>query len=259
MKKIDDISFFRQLFLELKKNGVEECDIVELSKKLYPYFESKEYNKLFSLSSSKIQSRVVINNMLEYFTKRSKELLYSGNSRVFELNPRDNVESISRMQLDVIRSLADTLTIIKSVEDKYNVKIYNFNPALNYNLLNARGKYLNLNQRLVSDADSSKKKITMIDTLSLYECPIDDAFCSFEDGVGIDIKIPSSASYVIVHSYSRTLKGEYTDSRIYTKETAVDKLNEMALVGEDSMREFLDDLNMNDVKSAPKVLVRKLK
>lgn len=79
MRKIDEFNFFRELFFALKRDGVEEYNIMELGEQLYPYFAFGDYGKMFKVKTNDLFKRVDVSSIFESIYKESTEV-----KRIFE-------------------------------------------------------------------------------------------------------------------------------------------------------------------------------
>ena len=76
MRKIDEFNFFRELFFALKRDGVEEYNIMELGEQLYPYFAFGDYGKMFKVKTNDLFKRVDMSSISEIFIRKNKLLLF---------------------------------------------------------------------------------------------------------------------------------------------------------------------------------------
>lgn len=249
-----EVEILRQLFIELKNNGVEEYDIYELIKKVYGYIINKnEYGK-YPLSLNINNSKLLIKYFIE-----NKELLYDGNSKIFILNPMETSNNLSNKEIELIKELADYLTVVKVLEDAHNVRIYKSNLIKTYSTINAAGRYLNLGELLVTDARIVKENIVPIEQTKLYECPIDNILCSFMEGYQSNIDIESNPSYVSKLSISEMLIKKYKNITIYTNYDNIVPLMKIVGINKEIMEEFNNEASFKLPMEKPKTMIKKIK
>lgn len=96
MRKIDEFNFFRELFFALKRDGVEEYNIMELGEQLYPYFAFGDYGKMFKVKTNDLFKRVDVSSISEIFIDSTRELRLNNNG-MYNLCPMDG-RKVSRLR-----------------------------------------------------------------------------------------------------------------------------------------------------------------
>ena len=177
MRKIDEFNFFRELFFALKRDGVEEYNIMELGEQLYPYFAFGDYGKMFKVKTNDLFKRVDVSSISEIFIDSTRELRLNNNG-MYILCPMTVEKSpIKEEQAIIIQKLADILVKFKILEQKYNVKFSGCTPNLVYSLIGGTGKYMDISQMLVTDTDKIKTTVDEINPYVLYDSPVDGSLC----------------------------------------------------------------------------------
>lgn len=256
MRKLDEIDFFRRLLWELKKRGMNECNIIDISEKLFPFFENEDYARFFRVTTGKFQRRVITNNIIDYFLGYSKELKETTGEGIYINNPSETrLKEINRKQEIIISGLADLIIKYCSLEEKYDVKFYGGTPNLTYSILEAIGKYAKLSQMLVIGTNNIKVTTKQIDPSALYECILDGTLCTFDEGINRKVKPLEKIDHAIILSEASVYGGTYRTTHIHTNREDFTALEELAKFGKNASLEFEE---MERTK-APKILVRKTK
>lgn len=258
MKKMDEFSFFRELFFALKRNGIEEYNIMELGEQLYPYFAFGNYSKMFKIKADDLFKRVDMSNASKMFIYSTRELRLNNNG-MYSLCPVIAEKSpIKEEQAIIIQKLADVLVKFKTLEQKYNVKFSGCTPNLVYYLTGGIGEYMDISQMLVTDTDKIKTTVKEINPYILYDSPIDGSLCRLKKGISKKIKLLENVNYVIIHSMTKLYKDEYVTTKIYTGYEDQEFLDKVVAIGEETKKEFVNDTDGHHYNKT-KILTKKLK
>ena len=258
MRKIDEFNFFRELFFALKRDGVEEYNIMELGEQLYPYFAFGDYGKMFKVKTNDLFKRVDVSSISEIFIDSTRELRLNNNGMYSLCSMTVEKSPIKEEQAIIIQKLADILVKFKILEQKYNVKFSGCTPNLVYSLIGGTGKYMDISQMLVTDTDKIKTTIDEINPYMLYDSPVDGSLCRLEKGVTRSIKLLENVNYVIIHSMTKLHKDEYVTTKIYTGCEDKESLDKIVAIGEETKKDFVEDINEYHY-TKPKILTKKLK
>ena len=170
----------------LCKNGVYQIDEYQLTKKLYYYYENKEYKELFQeicLTRGSLDHQVDIHDGLY------REKFFSGNifwdsmrGETLNLSYDSNIDlshyeqNLSEDGKRKIRRMAEELSIQKKIEQqsKHPLYIYGVNPNQTYTLVYGNSLTALLSFELITDGDISfiQYSETKGDGHCYYESPM---------------------------------------------------------------------------------------